>query len=267
MSSVARNATVPPERRLLSTVHNRAMTATVVLVHGAWHGAWCFDRVMPLLADAGVPALAVDLPGHGDDPGPVSDLHGDAARVRAILDTIDGDVVLLGHSYGGAVITEAGVHPTVTHLVYLCALALDDGESCAAAAVTETSDLSNEGRPSLADGWVTHPDGTTTLTPEGVAACLYSDCDPETVAWALAHLEPQPMANLGQVPQAIAWRTRPSTFVVGAEDKTIHPELQRVLARRCTESFEWATGHSPFASQPTIVSALLQSLATEAPRH
>ena len=242
------------------------MTATVVLVHGAWHGAWCFDPVMPLLAEVGVHAVAVDLPGHGDDPGPFVDLHGDADRVRSVLDTIDGDVVLLGHSYGGAVITEAGVHPAVTHLVYLCALALDDGESCAAAAVTETSDLSYEGRPSLADGWVTHPDGTTTLTPEGAVACLYNDCDLETVEWALAQLGPQPMANLGQVPDAIAGRTRPSSYIVGAEDKTIHPGLQRVLARRCTESVEWSKGHSPFASRPKAVSALLQSLATDVPK-
>ena len=84
-----------------------------MLVHGAWHGAWCFDRVMPLLEEAGVPAVAIDLPGHGNDPGPFSDLHGDAVRVLNRLDDIDGEVVLLGHSYGGAVITEAGTDPSV----------------------------------------------------------------------------------------------------------------------------------------------------------
>ena len=87
------------------------MKTTVVLVHGAWHGAWCFDRVIPLLEEAGVPALAVDLPGHGGDEGPFTDLHGDAAYVWATLDGIDGEVVLLGHSYSGAVITEAGGAP------------------------------------------------------------------------------------------------------------------------------------------------------------
>ncbi|HVM66618.1 MAG TPA: alpha/beta fold hydrolase, partial [Acidimicrobiales bacterium] len=71
------------------------MTATAVLVHGAWHGAWCFDRVMPLLAAANVPAVAIDLPGHGADRGAFADLHGDAARVRAVLDTIADDVVLV----------------------------------------------------------------------------------------------------------------------------------------------------------------------------
>jgi pimeloyl-ACP methyl ester carboxylesterase len=241
-------------------VHDRSVPATAVLVHGAWHGAWCFDRVMPLLAAANVPAVAVDLPGHGADRSPFTDLHGDAARVRALLDTINGDVVLVGHSYGGAVITEAGTHPAARHLVYLCALALDDGESCAAAAVEETSGLSYEGRPSLAEGWARHPDGTTTLTPEGAAACLYQDCDPGTTAWAIARLGPQPMANLAQAPDAVAWRARPSTYVVCTKDQAIHPGLQRVLARRCTTTHEWATGHSPFANEPAMVSALLADL-------
>src|ERR1700724_2435336 len=98
--------------------HDLGMTATVVLIHGAFHGAWCFDRVMPLLSQANVGAVAVDLPGHGHDIGPFTDLHGDASRVCDVLDRIDGEVVLLGHSYGGAVITEAGVHPAVRHLVY-----------------------------------------------------------------------------------------------------------------------------------------------------
>jgi pimeloyl-ACP methyl ester carboxylesterase len=238
------------------------MTATAVLVHGAWHGAWCFDRVVPLLEAAGIPVRAVDLPGHGDDRGPFTDLHGDSARVRSVLDAVEGEAVLLGHSYGGAVITEAGAHPAVSHLVYLCALVLTENETCGRAAVEESAHLSHEGRPSLADGWSMHDDGTTSLSSSQAAACLYNGCDPETVAWAVERLGRQPMANLGQAPAAVAWRHRPSTYVICTDDLAIHPGLQQILARRCTTAVEWGTGHSPFASHPQLVSELLIGLCT-----
>ena len=240
--------------------HDLRVTATAVLVHGAWHGAWCFDRVMPLLKEAGVAAIAIDLPGHGRDAGTFTDLHGDTARVLATLNEIGGEVVLLGHSYGGAVITEAGVHPSVTHLVYLCALPLDEGESCGAAAVDESASLSHEGRPNIGDGLVMHRDGTSTLDPSSVAACLYNGCDAETVIWGLSNIGPQPMDNFGQTPSAVAWRETPSTYVVCSEDLVVHPGLQEVLARRCTQSYLWATGHSPFASEPQLLSGLLSGL-------
>src|SRR3954468_22770120 len=113
------------------------MTATLVLVHGAWHGAWCWERLTPLLDDAGVPWIAVDLPGHGEDPGPMTDMYGDADHVRRVLDSVDGEVVLVGHSYGGIVITDVGVHPAVRHLVYIAAFAVDADESAMSAVADE----------------------------------------------------------------------------------------------------------------------------------
>lgn len=234
------------------------MASDVVLVHGAWHGGWCYERVVDLLTADGVRVIAPDLPGHGDDPGPFTDLHGDAARLTAALDGLS-DVVLLGHSYGGAVITEAGGHDAVRHLVYLGALALDRGETCSRAAFAESAGISHEGRPDLARSLLFHDDGTSSLLPEA-ATCLYQDCGPEDVAWAMARVGPQPMLNLAQEPAAVAWRRTPSTYVVCADDQTIHPDLQRILACRCTTSVEWATGHSPFLSRPEQVHALLRSL-------
>jgi pimeloyl-ACP methyl ester carboxylesterase len=237
------------------------MTATAVLVHGAWHGAWCFDPVIPLLAARGVAAIAVDLPGHGNDPGPFTDLHGDAARVTAVLDGIEGDTVLLGHSYGGAVVTEAGVHPSVRHIVYLCALALDAGETCNRAAVDQTKGLSYEGRPKLGAAIKPLGDGTALIEPELAGQCLYNGVDEHTVSWALAHLCPQPLENLSQEPKAVAWREKPCTYVVCSDDMAIHPGLQRILAKRCTHSVEWQTSHSPFASHPELVANLVAGLA------
>lgn len=234
------------------------MAAEVLLVHGAWHGGWCFDRVTRLLTQAGVRTTVLDLPGHGDDPGPFTDLHGDAARVTTALDRA-ADVVLLGHSYGGAVITQAGSHPAVRHLVYLAAFPLDLTESCQAAAVDEADGLGHDDFPDLGAELASQGDGTTTLLP-GAAACLYQDCSPPEVAWAMARVGPQPMLNLAQSPTTSAWRERPSSYVVCADDRTVHPDLQRILARRCATSTEWPTGHSPFISRPERVVDLLLGL-------
>jgi pimeloyl-ACP methyl ester carboxylesterase len=240
--------------------------ATVVLVHGAWHGAWCWERVTGLLGAAGVATVAIDLPGHGEDPGPLGDLHGDADRVWQVLGSVTGPVVLVGHSYGGAVITDAGMHPAVAHLVYLTALPLDEGETCSAAAVPEArrAKLSHEGRPDLGAGFTAGPGDTVTLDAEVARACLYHDCDPATTDWALTRLGPQPLSSLRQPPRAVAWRSRPSTYVVCSDDQASHPGLQRIFARRCSDTVEWHTGHCPFLSQPDLVAQMLAAIARHA---
>jgi len=228
------------------------------LVHGAWHGAWCWARVVATLAVLGVPAVAVELPGHGADPGPAADLHGDADRVREVLGTIDGPIVLVGHSYGGAVITEAGMHTAVAHLIYLCALAIDSDESCVSAAAVQaaTAGISHEGRPDLGAGFVVGSDRTVMLDVSVAATCLYSDCDDDTTDWAVARLGPQPLITLQQTPDAVAWRSKTSTYVVCANE----------LAKRCTSSVEWQTGHSPFLSRPDLVAGLVARIATSVAR-
>lgn len=235
----------------------------VLLVHGAWHGAWCWERVVAGLADRGVRSVAVDLPGHGDDHGPLADLHADAARVTGALDAMGEPTVLVGHSYGGAVITEAGTHPMARQLVYIAAFALDTGESCmsAATAESEAAGISWEGRPNLGEGFVVAEDQTVTLDPAVAAACLYNDCDEVAVAWALARLDAHPLGNLMQEPAAAAWRDTPTTYVVCADDLAVPAGLQRVMARRVTDVVEWPTGHSPFLSRPDLVVDLLAALA------
>lgn len=118
-------------------------TRPVLLVHGAWHGAWCWSATQAALDQLGVPSWAIDLPGHGLSSQPLADLAEDAACVRRALDSIKratgNDAVLVGHSYGGGVITEAAARHlddggNVAHLVYLTAAALADGESVGALA-------------------------------------------------------------------------------------------------------------------------------------
>lgn len=221
-----------------------------MLVHGAWHGSWCWERVVDGLTAAGVSAVAVDLPG--------PDLHADIAHVRGALDRVDGPVVLLGHSYGGAVITEAAHHAAVEHLVYLCAFALAEGETCVSA--VPAAGISYEGRPSLFEGAVV-ADGAISLDPATASSCLYNRCDDATATWAVARLRPQPEAVFQQPTESPAWRTKPSTYVVCSDDLAVHPERQRIMAARCSSSVEWDADHSPFLSQPDSVVRLLAELA------
>ena len=231
------------------------MTATVVLVHGAWHGAWCWDVVVEQLRTQDVPAVAIDLPGHGTSTEPLTDLHGHGDAVRAALDAIDGPVVLVGHSYGGAAITDAGTHAAVRHLVYLTAFCLDAHESIIA------NDLAGGEAAELADAIQFSADGTIVVDPARASDIFYADCEPIAVAAAVARLVPESGAGFTQSPRAVGWRERPSTYVVCTEDRAIAPAMQRTLADRCDTVVEWPTSHSPFVSRPELVTELLATLA------
>jgi pimeloyl-ACP methyl ester carboxylesterase len=237
------------------------MTATVVLVHGAFHGGWCWARVMPGLAAHGVDATAVDLPGHAEGTTePPADLHTDAAHVRAVLDAVDGPIVLVGHSYGGAVITEAAAgHPSVQRLVYLSAVMPAEGETIGA---TPPDVVIDEPPPAIVELMVPSDDGTTvTIAPHGVRATFYHDCSDDDVDFATARLSPQSTASLAQTVEGAAWRDIPSTYVVCTDDRTVSPVMQRAYATRATEIVDMPTSHSPFFSQPELVVDLLVSLA------
>ncbi|WAX58453.1 alpha/beta hydrolase [Jatrophihabitans cynanchi] len=240
---------------------------TVVLVHGSFHGGWCFAPLVAALATRGVAAVAVDLPSHASSVLPRPGLHADAAAVQQVLDACAGQVVLVGHSYGGSVITEAGVHPAVVHLVYLCAL-MPDGHESASDVLAPEAELADEGgprpRPRITDGATYDKNGLMSIAPEVAARAFYGDCSPETVSWALPRLRPQPLGWVEDRPHAVAWRVRPSTYVVGADDLTIHPDLQRGWAKRCTRSVELSTGHSPFLSAIDRVSDLLVEIGRDA---
>jgi pimeloyl-ACP methyl ester carboxylesterase len=225
--------------------------ATVVLVHGAWHGAWCWDMVTGRLDAAGVPNVAVDNPSVARIP---ADMHDDADNVRAVLDEIDGPVVLLGHSYGGSVITDAGTHDAVRHLVYLTAFALDKGESPAANELTG-------GEGSALDGALQFDGDVATVDPDAAANAFYHDCAEDVARRAVQRLRPQSTASLLASPRVIAWREKAATYVVCTEDRGLPPALQRSCAARIGNTVELPTSHSPFLSRPELVADLLVELS------
>jgi pimeloyl-ACP methyl ester carboxylesterase len=236
------------------------MAATVMLVHGTWHSSACWDLVVPGLEEAGVGVVAPDLPSiGGPKPDPTAvfgDFHEDVTYLRSVLDAHPaGSVVLVGHSRGGMVISEAGDHPAVRHLVYLAGYMAEAGE--------DTSDLIVDGPDNLVlQGTRMEPDGLhSTFAPELAEATFYHDAPPDRVAWATERLCRQRHSFAPGPGPVSAWRTVPTTFCVCTEDRTISPAAQRRWAAKVGSSVEWPTSHSPFVSQPELVVALFAELA------
>jgi pimeloyl-ACP methyl ester carboxylesterase len=157
----------------------QAGPSTVVLVHGAWGGSWCWERVVPLLAERGVEAATIELPSVDGDPDAPPGLEDDVAAVVRALEETDGSVVLCGHSYGGVVVTVAAAgRADVAELVYVCAFMPDVGESLATFAPEPPSWIQ------LLD------DGRTIPDRDRLDASGYADCDAETRERAIARLRP-----------------------------------------------------------------------------
>jgi pimeloyl-ACP methyl ester carboxylesterase len=219
---------------------------TVVFVHGLWNGGWCWDLVRDLLTEAAVPSVAPDLP--------MTSLAEDVSAVLAVVDEIDGPVVLVGHSYGGAVITEAGAHPAVERLVYLAAFALSETESVNSA----LPDL-RIAPTRLGDALIFSEDGSEVSVDVAIGVPLLYNGVPEAeIARSVPLLRPVRRELFRAVPHTAAWRTKPSSYVVCSEDLAVAPDLQRAMAQRATEVLEWPVGHCSAQSHPQLVAALLR---------
>jgi pimeloyl-ACP methyl ester carboxylesterase len=228
--------------------------ATIVLVHGAWHDASSWDRVTPLLDAAAVAWRAVELP--SVDPLPtLPQLTDDVAAVTALVDNIDGQVVLVGHSYGGMVISAAGHHRRTRHLVYLAAFAPDVGET--------VLDLGIGDPPPLTVEAVRFDDdGTMSIDPALAVATFYHDVEPAEADRRVLALRATTAAVFTEPAGPPAWRTVPSTAVVCTEDRAISVDrLEEMAARTGGDVVRWACSHSPFLSRPANVAEVLSRLA------
>jgi pimeloyl-ACP methyl ester carboxylesterase len=222
---------------------------TVVMVHGAFHDAWCWERVRTALDELGVANLAPDLP--------LAGLAADAATVSSLLDAVDGPVVLCGHSYGGMVISQAASgRVDVDRLVYLCAVQVERDDEMATLV-----------HPTMLMEHLTHgDDGAMAVDLEFAAECFYHDCDPELAAEAVAHLRPMTQgittpADPDAPAAPPAWLKIPSTYVICTDDRALHADSQREMARHADTVVTWDTSHSPMLSQPDLVAELLADLA------
>lgn len=232
------------------------MAATVVLVHGNFLGPWSWRDVVAALTESGLRTIAVDLPSGHDRGDTARDLYADSAAVRAVLDDLDDPVVLGGHSYGGAVITDAaaGPAPGVQHLVYLAAAAPDTGQSM--------SSLYPPQPPEQGAGEqvTVRPDGRIELVPDAAVEALFHDCSAER-ARAAVELLRSSSPNTGVQPvRGAAWRELPTTYVRCRDDRM--PELvSPEFLAKVDEVVELPTGHCPNWSAPRDVAAVLARVA------
>ena len=235
--------------------------STFVLIHGAWHGAWCWERLAPLLRAAGHTVIAPDLPGHGGDTTPWwrVTLGAYARRARESARAGGGRVIAVGHSMGGMVISEAAAREPALFagLIYLCAFAPQPGESLMSLA---TRDREAKTRSVMRQGF-----GRTTIEPSRTGEVFYNTCSASDAAAATARLVPQPLLPMFQRASKPRGAVPPRAYIACSEDHAIAIALQRSMRERSgiAHVATLATDHSPFYSAPAALAATLGELASK----
>lgn len=224
-----------------------ASIPNVILVHGAWADGSSWSKVIPLLARQGLSATAVQLPLTGFDA--------DVAAVQRAIALAEGEVVLVGHSYAGAVIGEAGNDPKVARMVYIDAFAPDAGESAGTLFETfEAAPLNAEIRPDA--------QGFLKLTREGIFNLFAQDLDDSEKAVIHATQGPLHASALGGTLTEAAWRSRPTFYFIGNQDHAIpRVEQERMAARMNATVARVDSSHVPMLSQPQAVADFILTAA------
>ena len=218
----------------------------IVLVHGAWADGSSWAKIIPLLEARGLHVVAVQL--H------LTSLADDADVVKRAVALQDGPVLLIGHSYGGAVITEAGNDPKIAGLVYVAAFAPDQGQSAldqgAANPTAGTKDLAP-------DTW-----GFTALSPEVIQTDFAQDLSEIEKRVLIATQGPTSVAALGGKVTITAWANKPSWFIIAANDRMISPDLERAEANKMKAvSITLDSSHVPMLAHPFRVAAFISEAA------
>jgi pimeloyl-ACP methyl ester carboxylesterase len=236
--------------------------ASYVLVHGAWHGAWCWDKVVPLLEAEGHDVVAVDLPGHGgnavDAAGMTLAAYG--RTVASAVEAAGEQVVLVGHSMGGMAVTQGAEHvpDRLAALVYVCAFLPAGGQS-----LLQLADNDPEARvlPNLE---VDEEAGLCEVAAGARTAVFYGECSPEDAAAASARLGPESLAAFAapaEITDERAGSVR-RVYIECVRDRAISIAKQREMhgARPCERVEPMDTDHSPFLSRPEELAAHLLSV-------
>jgi pimeloyl-ACP methyl ester carboxylesterase len=221
------------------------MKPSIVFSHGIWADGSCFQKLIPTLRSEGHQVIAAQ---YGLDT-----LKGDVDATLRSIGRVSGPVVLVGHSYGGTVITHAGTHSRVAALVYIAALGPDE---------TETSQGQQDKFPKTdVFKYVEVADGRVWMKPEGVS-CFAGDLtlEEQGVVWS-THFAPA-LDLFTQKHEGVAWRSKPSWAIVATEDRTVHPDLERFAAKRMgATAVEVNSSHVPMLSHPKAVLEVIRNAA------
>jgi pimeloyl-ACP methyl ester carboxylesterase len=235
-----------------------------VLIHGAWHGAWCWYKVISLLKAKGHNVEAIDLPGSGMDKTPISQVTLDAyaRKVCEVLDAQPEPVILVGHSLGGLAITQAAEYrpDKIKALVYLTAFLLKNGQSRISVRAQDPE--------SLAPHYTTYSEDKSYMTfeQEGIKDVFYADCSEQDIVHAKSLFCVQSVAPL-TTPMNLTeenFGKIPKVYIECLQDRAISPSMQKkmYLATKCQKVLSLNTSHSPFFSAPEALTAHLLSLDT-----
>jgi len=220
----------------------------VVLVHGAWADGSSWSKLIPILQSKGLHVVSVQ--------NPLTSFADDVAATKRIIDEQDGPVLLVGHSYGGAVITEAGNNPKVVGLVYVAAFAPDKGESSAS--------MGKPYGPTPGVGELRPiEDGFLVLTQKGIAEDFAPDLTTQEQMILVATQGPTQGAALGSAISTAAWHSKPSWFVIASDDRMISPQQERDSAKKMNaKTLILATSHVPMLSKPKEVADFINDAAS-----
>src|SRR5277367_5900607 len=221
----------------------------VVLVHGAFADGSGWEPVAQILMNDGYKVSVVQHP--------ETSYADDQKYTKAAIDAMGGPVVLVGHSYGGSVITEAGNHPNVKALVYIAAFALDAGESCATieAAV-----------PQASKAFKPDSNGNWWIEQEHFAADFAADLPKDQAQFMAISQVPISTDAFTHKVTNPAWKTKPTWYMVATEDRSINPEQERMMAKRAkAKTVEVNSSHVAFMSFPKETAKLIEEAATSVP--
>ncbi len=226
-------------------MNSKQAKPSIVFAHGIWADGSSFSKVIPALQAEGHEVIAAQ---YGLDT-----LAGDVAAVRGALGRVRSPAILVGHSYGGTLITAAGTDPRVAGLVYIAALAPD---------ADETSQ-SQQSKFPVADifSYIEVAEGRVWMRPEGIA-CFAGDLSEQEqrVVWAT---HAAPAADLfNQKAEGTAWRSKPTWYIVAKNDRTVQPELERFFAKRMgAQTYETDSSHVAMLSNPRLVLEVIRTAA------